>query len=78
MQGSDLLSLFTSHVRSRRRELGLTQRELADRMGVSQAYVAGMESGVSTPGLNVVAKFAEALNTTPIALLTTEEIFSTP
>jgi len=76
VQGQELLTIFKLRVRSRRRELGLTQKQVADRIGVTQAYVATIEAGRNAPGLDVIAKFAEALNTTPSALLSGEEIFS--
>jgi HTH-type transcriptional regulator / antitoxin HipB len=76
MQAEEIRKLFGSNVRSRRRELGLTQQELADRLKVSQPYVASIEGGDKSPSIEVFAAMAEALQTTPSALLSTENIFS--
>lgn len=76
MQAEELRAIFRTRVRSRRLELGLTQTEVAKRMGTNQSFIAAMEAGTRAPGLDVVAKFADALNTSPSALLTSEEIFS--
>jgi transcriptional regulator with XRE-family HTH domain len=43
-------------VREARRRAGLTQRRLAALAGVSQPTIARIESGVSTPGLDEVAR----------------------
>jgi transcriptional regulator with XRE-family HTH domain len=57
-----LHEVFRDNIRRRRKELGLTQCDLADKMGVSQAHVASVESGKSAPTLDTVEKFAAALN----------------
>ena len=43
----------------RRREAGLSQAELAARMGTSQAAISNMESGRTLPTLSVLERFAE-------------------
>jgi DNA-binding XRE family transcriptional regulator len=47
----------------RRRESGLTQTEVAERMGTSQGQVARFESGADTR-LSTVARYAAALGVT--------------
>jgi ribosome-binding protein aMBF1 (putative translation factor) len=43
---------------------GLSQAELAGRMGTSQAAIARMESGRSLPSSRTLRRFAEATGTT--------------
>jgi transcriptional regulator with XRE-family HTH domain len=45
-----------------RKRLGLTQRQLAERMGVSQPVVARLLSGNQSPRIDTVATAAAALN----------------
>lgn len=44
-----------------RREAGLSQEELADRSGVHQTYLSGVERGVRNPTVTVLQKIAVAL-----------------
>ena len=44
-----------------RRKTGLTQSEVAIRMGTSQAAVARLESGKINPSWDVISRFAEAV-----------------
>jgi len=41
---------------------GLSQGELATKMGTSQSTIARLESGASMPSMRTLAKFAEATN----------------
>lgn len=56
-----LREVFRENVRQRRIELGWTQVELAKRLNVTQPYVAEIERGRATPGLDTVERFADAL-----------------
>ncbi|MFI7644389.1 helix-turn-helix domain-containing protein [Nonomuraea sp. NPDC049400] len=51
-------------VYDRRTELGLTQAELADRAGLTQAKVSRIEGSDTVPTLPLLAKLAEALDAT--------------
>ena len=44
-----------------RREAKLSQEELADRSGVHQTYLSGVERGVRNPTVTVLQKIAVAL-----------------
>lgn len=44
---------------------GLTQAELAARMGTSQSYVARLESGRAPPSTRTLLKIAQATGTRP-------------
>jgi HTH-type transcriptional regulator / antitoxin HipB len=48
-------------VRSRREELGLSQRQLAERAGMTQPGVARFEAGGTTPTIPVLERLARAL-----------------
>ena len=48
-------------VRLRRKELGLTQGELAASAGVSRQLVAAIEAGVNTPAVDAAMRLARAL-----------------
>lgn len=50
-------------------ELGITQNDLAIRLGCSQPYVSELLSSRYTPGIGVVARVAESLGTTAAKLL---------
>lgn len=44
---------------------GLTQEQLAERMGTAQSFVAKLESGRALPSANTLAKVAKATGTRP-------------
>ena len=44
----------------RRREAGLTQVELADLLGTTQAAISKIETGRTLPGLDLLTRLAEA------------------
>ena len=50
-----------ARVRAERERLGLTQAELAERMGTTQPTVARVEAGGVTPSLDTLHRAAEAL-----------------
>jgi len=60
---------FRHNLRRRRRELNLSQEDLARRLNVSGPYVSQVEAGRTTQGLDVVERFAKALDLPAVALL---------
>ena len=61
---------YTGNVIARlRRELGLTQKDLAQRLHVTDKAVSKWERGVNFPDLGLMESLAEALGTTPACLL---------
>ncbi len=56
--------MAASRVRTRRRELGVSQRELSALAGVSRQALNAIESGRSSPSVNVALRIAEALRVT--------------
>jgi len=45
-----------------RSRVGLTQKQVAERMGTTQSAVARMESGKPLPSLTTIKKYAKATN----------------
>jgi ribosome-binding protein aMBF1 (putative translation factor) len=45
---------------------GLNQKEIAEKMGTSQAAFSRMMSGGQTPSWQTIAKFAEAIGAKPV------------
>lgn len=60
---------FGRFVAGRRHELGLTQRELSSRLGVSDKAVSKWETGQSLPDVALVVPLAEALGVSASELL---------
>lgn len=56
-------------VRDRRLKRGLSQERLADIAGLHRTYVSLLERGLRMPSLYVIAKLAEALETTIVDLV---------
>lgn len=52
---------FGRALREMRQSAGLSQRELAERLGTTQSAVARMENGATQPKLRTIEKLAEAL-----------------
>ena len=61
--------VFGKHVRELRKERGLSQVELAAKVGIDRSYMGFLERGERNPSLEVIAKIAEALSVTPDELL---------
>lgn len=65
----DIVRLFGARLKEVRTARGMTQAELAGRAEVSAAYVGRLERGGAAPGIDLVARLAVALGTTPAELL---------
>lgn len=52
-------------LRKRRMDSGLTQAQLAAKMGTSQPYIAKLERGEVSAGLEVIGRLADALDLEP-------------
>ena len=57
----DIKHRFGVSIRKRRRELGLSQEELADRASLHRTYIGDIERGARNVALENVEKLAEAL-----------------
>lgn len=61
----DVLSLFGSTVRDRRKKLGWSQQRLAEEAGMHFTYVGGIERGERNVSLVNIVRLAQALDTDP-------------
>lgn len=60
---------FCENVRARREKLGLTQKQVASRLGVYVSSYSSIEQGNRSPGLDVIGRVAEALGCSAADLL---------
>ncbi len=65
----DLVTRFAGNVRKLRGKKNLSQKTLADKVGISVSYVSMLERGQRSPPLDMLEKVAKALGVTPISLL---------
>jgi transcriptional regulator with XRE-family HTH domain len=65
----DLVNRFAGNVRKLRSKKKLSQKILADKIGISVSYVSMLERGQRSPPLDMLEKVAKALGVTPISLL---------
>ena len=71
MAGSQITTRFGASVRSLRHRLGVSQEVLAERAGLHQTYIAGIEAGWRNVTLKSIEKLARALQvSSPLSLRT--------
>jgi CheY-like chemotaxis protein len=78
MVASDIKGRFGTAVRTRRKNLGISQEELAGRAGLHRTYVADIERGARNLSLANIEKLARALGTTIPILFANESELSHP
>ena len=49
------------NIREKREELGLSQKELAEKSGITQSFLCDIEQGRSKPTIDVAIKLAKVL-----------------
>lgn len=59
-----------------RQKLGMTQREFADRVGISASHLVQIESGGRTPSLPVALRIARLAKAAGISNPTVENLFA--
>lgn len=72
----ELLETVAKHIRARRKLLGMTQDELAERVGLSTNYIAKLEIAMNAPSLPALCRLADALQVDVGALVTRAREFS--
>jgi transcriptional regulator with XRE-family HTH domain/KaiC/GvpD/RAD55 family RecA-like ATPase len=60
-------------IRTLRKKLGMTQKELADQVGLTPSFISQLEKSLISPSLDSLLKLSEKLNTQPIYFLTNGE-----
>ncbi len=65
----ELLVQVGRRVRAMREQRGWSRRELGERSGLSERFLAQVESGGGNPSLKSLAEIASALSTSPASLL---------
>lgn len=56
---------FGRKIQKRRKGMGITQEELADRLNLSRTHMGHIEQGRKSPSMEVLTKIAKALKTSP-------------
>jgi transcriptional regulator with XRE-family HTH domain len=69
---SKLRRVFANRVRARRRELGISQEELAARAEVHRTWVSQLERGLSNVSIDNIARISDALDVPASELLRSE------
>jgi transcriptional regulator with XRE-family HTH domain len=72
IQHAEIVGRFAVRLRELRHSRGLTQAELGREAKITASYVGRLESGGAAPGIDLVARLAEALGTTAHDLLPSE------
>ena len=50
------------NIKERREQLGISQKELAEKAGISQSFLCDIEQDRSKPSIDTALKIAEVLN----------------
>ena len=66
--GEKNLKTFGARIEAARKKKGMTQEELAERVGVSQAMINFIEKGKKKPSLETTLAIANEFNTTVVSL----------
>jgi transcriptional regulator with XRE-family HTH domain len=68
--GNDTFLLeMGTRIAQRRKELHMTQEQLADKIGVTGSRVSNWEQGIHRPDVDILANICTALNVSPSELL---------
>ena len=60
------------NIKERREELDMSQKELAEKAGISQSFLCDIEQGRSKPSIDTALKIAEVLNISDVKFFGTE------
>ena len=70
----DLKEMIGSRIREIRNKKGITQDQLAERVGISSKYLSSIERGKENPTLSTILKLAQSLDVMPAEFFTHLEI----
>lgn len=68
-KNAKLPKVLGKRIRKKRKELDLTQEDVAYRVGISRAYMGYIEQGRNVPSLEVLEKIAKVLKVSTRDLL---------
>ena len=71
-------SILAANIKTYRNNLGITQFELAERMGISTTYLAELEIAKKAPSIEVVEKLCLALGIRPYELFLEDGVDALP
>ena len=60
------------NIKEKRERLGISQKELAEKVGISQSFLCDIEQGRSKPSIDTAVKIADALGISDIKFFETE------
>lgn len=60
------------NIKARREELGISQKELAERAKISQSFLCDIEQGRCKPSIDTAVRLAEVLDITDIKFFEVE------
>lgn len=63
VQKLQLEGTIASQIKTRRKQLNMSQQELADRIGVPKSTIGRIEAGLTSPRVETLFKISQALNT---------------
>lgn len=62
-KNAKLPKVLGKKIQRRRKQMDFTQEDLADKVGISRAYMGYIEQGRNVPSLEIVEKIARVLKT---------------
>ena len=62
LRNESILTSLASNVKKHRKQVGLSQEELAFQCDIDRTYISKVERGVANPSLLILVKIAEMLN----------------
>ena len=65
MEADSINKQIGSRIRDLRKQIGLTQQELADRTELTKGYISQLENGIVAPSVITLLDLIECLGTTP-------------
>ena len=60
------------NIKEKRERLGISQKELAEKVGISQSFLCDIEQGRSKPSIDTAIKIAQVLNVDDIKFFEAE------